>query len=94
MKLNKAAFEKVEAQAGEIAQALIKATMNGNALSAQLLIRLAEAGMDVESLGLGISLAERLGLEPQVSAEMADHEAEKNEGQQAGCVAPDSSDRA
>jgi len=31
MKLNKAAFEKVEAQAGEIAQALIKATMNGNA---------------------------------------------------------------
>ena len=84
MKLNKAAFEKVEAQAGEIAQALIKATMNGNALSAQLLIRLAEAGMDVESLGL----------EPQVSAEMADHEAEKNEGQQAGCVAPDSSDRA
>jgi len=69
-KLCKAAQSLVDARSDEIALLLLKGTSNGATLSKRLLFELAEAGVDIEALGLGpvVSLAERLRQEPQVAA--------------------------
>jgi hypothetical protein len=70
IKMHKAAYDMVEARADDIAIALMVSVMKGNTMSAELLFKMAEAGVDVERLGLGpvVPLAERLSQEPQVPA--------------------------
>jgi hypothetical protein len=69
-KMSGAAFLLVEGKAEYIALSLMKGTSNGATLSKRLLLELAVAGVDVESLGLGptITVAARLALEAQVPA--------------------------
>ncbi len=47
-KLKKEAFKIVENRAGEIAESLMKSTVEGHVLSARLLVELAEGDVDVE----------------------------------------------
>jgi hypothetical protein len=66
------AFNMVEERAGEITDALMKSTLEGNVMSTKLLVELAEGDVDVEdalSKRPFRSLALRLANEPQVQKE-------------------------
>jgi hypothetical protein len=59
----------------QIAQSLLKSTLDGNLTSAKLLFALADGKIDCEDEGVMrhiASLAERLALEPECSAEEID----------------------
>jgi hypothetical protein len=77
-KLCRAAFLLVDANADNIAIALMNGTSHGETLSKRLLFEMAETGVDTEQLGLGpvVSLADRLKAEPQVPP-LADDEEQR-----------------
>ena len=78
-RLNKEALKIVDAHAMEIATALLEAAKRGNSMSAQLLIQLAQVGIDIKELLTKrplITLAMRLAKEPQMPATSSDGDAE------------------
>ena len=78
-KLNKEAFKLVEEKAGEIAESLLKSTVEGHVLSARLLVELAEGDVDVEDASMKRpyrSLALQLAEQPQWNNEDPDPEDE------------------
>ena len=70
--LNKVARQLVDAHSGAIASALLRATIGGHSLSAQILLRLAEIGVDIEAAldkRPQNTIAMRLGAERQYATD-------------------------